>query len=394
MLGPTLAGGWRISRSRTLVLIGLFAALLVMLVVIPPGQDRLPTLTTYSASPTGAKGLWLWLRELGYQIGTVETARFQVPDRTATLAVLAPWPGLRDDELDLVEKWVRDGGMLLIAGEGPSVSRAFERFGVRARIVPRMERATPGDEQLLNAAIQSVLVDTIWEIAPGRVTARPFLTANGHVVGGSIAVGLGRVLALTSEVALSNQGLRERDNARLAISLLGPPARGRIVFDEFHHGYGAGQARSLLTLLLDRSWGKALLFAALLVFLYVLLCGRRFGRPIPAGAPWGRSLSEYVESLAALYRAGGKRAFIARHFQQRLRADLAHDLGLPADASLERLGERADMLGREVEPTLWSIERLGSADVGEAELVRLVRDGERALAAARGRTAITERASG
>ena len=55
------------------------------------------------------------------------------------------------------------------------------------------------------------------------------------------------------------------------------PPGGRVLFDEIHHGYdtppSAGGA-------LTNPWGWAALYALTAVTLYLILTGRRFGRPV------------------------------------------------------------------------------------------------------------------
>ena len=156
-----------------------------------------------------------------------------------------------------------------------------------------------------------------------------------------------------------------------------------MVFDELHHGYGSVEQRNLMTLLFERAWGHAVLYAGVLVFLYLVLRGRRFGRAVPVAVSRGRSLSEYVSSLASLYRAGRKRAFVAEHFSRRLRRELAQELGLPGDAADEQILARATVLRRDPTPALRGLATLQrSGQLSEGEMVEIVRESERAIAAA------------
>ena len=91
-----------------------------------------------------------------------------------------------------------------------------------------------------------------------------------------------------------------------------------------------------------------------------------------------------MTSLAALYRVGGKRAWAAEHFRRRLRRDLAGDVGLPADATDEQIEAHARALGRDPSAALGVLRALGRVRApSEAELVTLVREGERAIVGAR-----------
>lgn len=403
--GPPLATRRSPLATRWGLLALLFGGLLLALVALPPSEERLPPLTVYSAAPTGGKGLWLWLEALGYRVSTLEETPYRVPDGVATVLILDPTGGFGRDELDQLEGWVRRGGTLVVAADGLRGGSLLGRFGVELRALPvvaetavSLGQGGDGDAGVADAGIGEVAVTTREALVP-PAGATPFLGDGERVFGALVPFGTGRVLALSAPAALSNRALRREANARLALALVGPAARGPLAFDELHHGYGVARQRSLLTLLTDFAWGRAALYAALLVFAYLALRGRRFGRPRPVVVDRGRSLAEYVTSLAALYRAGGKRAWAAEHFRGRLRRDLAGDLGLPADATDAAIATRARALGRDASATLGAIRALGRERLDERELLMLVRDGERGLAHAgnapgRGRQAPSPRGGG
>lgn len=377
---------------RLVLLAALFGALLIVLIALPPSRERLPPLTIYSAEPSGGRALWLWLGALGYAASTLERAPYRVPEGTATVLVLAPTRGFGGDELDELERWVRGGGTLVVAADGLVGGTLLGRFGLGLRALPgaaetAVPRGGPGNRAPLDPSIQEVTVRAAEELVLDVPEAASFLGDGERTFGALVPLDAGRVLALSAPSALSNEALRRPDNARLALSLVGPAAGGAVAVDELHHGFGVPQPRSLTALLTDRAWGRAALYAALLVVVYLGLRGRRFGRPRPILVDRGRSLAEYVTSLAALYRAGGKRAWVAEHFRRRLRRDVARDLGLPSDATDEQLADRSRALGRDPAAMLGVLGRLERGGLGEAELITLVRDGEQARASVGARLA-------
>src|SRR5215210_3432661 len=95
--------------------------------------------------------------------------------------------------------------------------------------------------------------------------------------------GNGRVVFLTDPYVVANNGIREADNAMLAVNLLAERPEGRIAFDEYHHGYGVRPARgqSLMSYFQGTPipwmvW-QGVLITALVIYTY----SRRFGRPVP-----------------------------------------------------------------------------------------------------------------
>ena len=372
-------------RQRVLLLSGLFAALALVLLAVPPAGARLPPLTVYSTQPDGGRALRLWLEELRYAPMLLESVPFRVAKPVTTLLVLEPISWFDDDELDQLERWVRAGGTLVAAGQGLIGAAPLRHFDFELRALPgEVELASPIGPLAASGGGDLVTVRASDELAGLPAGAEAFLGDQGRVFGALLAVGAGRVVALSTPAVFSNAGLRNPANGRLVFALIGASQRGTIAFDEVHHGYGQHFERDISQLLLDRSWGQAALYAGLLTLGYLLLRGRRLGRPRPLVVTRGRSLSEYVGSLAALYHAGGKRSFAARHFERRLRREAAAQLGLPADANDDQLDDRAQALGKNVDGLLPGLWVLGNGPPpSESELVRLVGDTERAIAALR-----------
>jgi hypothetical protein len=197
------------------------------------------------------------------------------------------------------------------------------------------------------------------------------------IVAARVPADRGELIVLTEPSVLSNDGLRSEANARLALSLLGPDRRARIAVDELHHGFGVLQRRDLLDLLLEQAWGRAIVLAGGVVLLFLLWRGRRFGRAVPVFVDRGRSLGELVTSQASLYRAGGKRAFVAEHLARQLRHDLAQEVGLPADATDAEIEQRARVIGRDPTRALHALASTQQAR-SDRELLAITREGERA----------------
>lgn len=96
-----------------------------------------------------------------------------------------------------------------------------------------------------------------------------------------------------------------------------------VAFDEFHHGYQT--ARTLNTWLRSTAQGRSLIYVAVVVFLYLLIGGRRYGRPLPLpGTTARRAPVEHIQAMANLFRRGGKRTAILHHYHDRLKRELAH----------------------------------------------------------------------
>ena len=377
-------------RGRLTVLGGLFLALVVALVLLPPSDERQVPLTVYSAEPGGAKALRLWLEQLGHPVTTLEGGRYAIGRDVDVVLLLAPSHPLENEVAAELERWTRQGGRLVYATDNVLTSGLLlRRFGVSTRVTGSITRAVPADAGLLDPAIEAVNVRTRLALSldEDRATgAVPLLLGQNDsgdqrrpIVAARVPADRGELIVLTVPALLSNDGLRTEANARLALSLIGPDRRARIAVDEVHHGFGVLQERSLMDLLLDQAWGRAIFLGGGVVLLFLLWRGRRFGRAVPVFVDRGRSLGEMVTSQASLFRAGGKRAFVADHLARQLRRDLAQTVGLPADATDAEIEGRARALGRDPTRALSALARTQRAR-SDRELLAIARAGEAARA--------------
>jgi hypothetical protein len=199
-------------------------------------------------------------------------------------------------------------------------------------------------------------------LAPSRSQTVLLRSSTGQPVGLEQFVGRGRLVVLADPLPLCNGHLQQADNGRLAADLVSlAPAGASVAFDEFHHGQtGLG---STLTGWLSTGWGAAIAWAALVLFVGLLLRGRAFGPRLELPGGGDRSAAEHVVAVGGLLERSGanratgrllavaaRRALAARHglgpgpgfeaaLRQRAPAD-AGELEL-AEAELERGGQAA-----------------------------------------------------
>lgn len=147
-----------------------------------------------------------------------------------------------------------------------------------------------------------------------------------------------------------------------------------------HHGRALQQAGTLQGWLYGTPAGLAALLAAGLLFLYVIIGGRRFGRPLPPPrASVRRAPEEYIVAMANLFRRGGLRDATAHHYHDRLKRTLASKYRLdPSQSDATFVAElaryRDDLDQAEL---LRLLRALGQGGVREADLVRLAHEAAR-----------------
>lgn len=386
-------------RWRDLVLIVALFALLIGFTVFGPGRNRAEAQgqpgSARSAADDGALALQRWLEQLGYRTRNLEYAAWSIPDDADALLVIGPTQeAFTAAEADETLRWVHEGGTLVLLTPTPSLLMArnslLDALGARI-VVPDHAQPAPTAE-----AVQPVLVSPPVGRVPAQSNAAleldrddwaPLLrTTNGDSLVG-IQEGSGYVYLGSMPFPLTNAGLRETGSGALALNMLARiPPGGSVWFDEYHHGYRDPQ--TLRSVALRQGWGWAVLYTLLVVVLYIVLTGRRFGRPIPLRADvTRRSSAEYVQSLAMLLRRGGKREYALRHYHGALKRRLARPYGFaPSEDDLAFVVEleRRRALDDEQAARLRTLLlRLRNAR-GDEELVRLVREAD-AFADGKGR---------
>jgi hypothetical protein len=152
--------------------------------------------------------------------------------------------------------------------------------------------------------------------------------------------GRGRVVVLSDPYVVSNAGVNRADNLFLAVGVVTGGRRGRVAFDEFHHGFG--EARNQLFAYFS---GTPVLWmfaqGALLALALVWTRGRRFARSLPAPRADRRSKLEFVSSMAELQQRARAYDLAVENIYQRTRRALARYAGLPATATAAQIAERA-----------------------------------------------------
>lgn len=304
----------------------------------PPAPSDTPaaSYSTYSSRPDGLKALYLFLRQEGFRAERWERPLRELPQGRDTLVLVWPEEPLDKEEAGALSSWVRSGGTVVLV---PAGSRDLTP-GTR-NVGP--EDSTLGPRQPLPVAAQ---VRRIHVPGRRRFSRDPewggieiFGDAGGPVVIAK-SLGPGRIFALSDPEILSNQGISREDNLTLALNLLTPPGavssgavapangpmKGRIFFDEYHHGYQSSPG--LWESLPPSVRGAALQLGLALAF-YLYLRGRRFGRPVSLPLAPPRAGVEYVLAQANIYRQARAGGAALGYLYRGLLTDLASSLGVP-----------------------------------------------------------------
>ncbi len=332
----------RPSRDFWLV-VGLFVVLTIVTVATALWQARqetdLPPLASFSSAPDGGRALRLWLEELGYVVSDEVADRFQIPESATLVLVLEPITPISASEWDVIDAWVEDGGVLILAGDQWNVAQAAHHY----------------DFDLIHLAIESSILGT-----QNPLLTSPPLTGstNGHarsffrterddfvaylvIERGPVLLsfehGAGQVILSAAPFLFSNAGLKEVGNPSLVLNVIAMAGQpGLVWFDEWHHGVRMDRAEVVGTWnwLRHTPAGRSLLFAAGVIFLALAIRGRRFGRPVPLPKELVRRASlEYITAIANLNRRAGHRSAVLGQYYHQVKRRLGQRYHLSPDLS-------------------------------------------------------------
>ncbi len=325
-------------RRDMLILAGLFAALALFIALGPGRAASVPGVgaSSHASGPRGALALYRWIDALGYDVRRLQYRERFAPDpEAAMLIVLGPSERYTIDEAAAVADWVERGGILILADDRPGrlggAAPLFRAFDLEL-VAPPQDRA-PEPAPVLQPAFsapsaRAVVAGTTTTLRATRADAVPLAGASAAPLVLGLPHGAGYVFASAALHPFTNAGLDEGDNAAMVLNMLrrAPPG-GRVVFDEYHHGFVSQP--SLRALLLGAPWGWAILYTALILATYLALTGRRFGRAAPLREEIARrSSAEYLESMAGLLRRAGRRDALQAHYRATFKRRLVRASGL------------------------------------------------------------------
>jgi hypothetical protein len=304
--------------------------------------------TTLSVRPDGSRGLYELAERRGAEVARHhETFEF-LPNPPCILVVIEPLAARATaSERGSLWRWVKRGGeLIVVTGSGAGTALRLPVTGLdRSTDVlgPRKIRVRSQDGRLRDVGELELASGPV--LSTRRKVGRAELVRDAR---GAYVVawreGMGSVVAVSSALAPSNEALGRADNAILWANLL-ERAGGRphkVVFDEFHHGFGvARERRGMWWTALPAAVRAAGWLVALALVAAVWNGNRRFGSVLPPPDAAVGARSEYVGSMARLIRKSSCPALAVEYIHEAFVRDLAHAAGTPMDAGARTLAVAA-----------------------------------------------------
>src|SRR5690349_18147433 len=319
----------KLNRDSKLV-IGILLALIVVTIIatLQKGQGPATPYLSTSSAPDGALALKLWLDELGYPAGTTSQTVFEPEKNIKTIFILQPILPISETEWKLIDKWVSNGGLLVLAGDNLETQSAAEHFDFSMVFAGDQITETAVSFPLLNSPAMTAKIPSqgIRAFTTTRSDFVSLISANGFPLMVSFEQGKGRVILSSTPYFFSNQALKNDSNASLILNLIAfSSQKGSVWFDEWHHGFQTGSIQGPSQWLQHTPGGHALLFIVAVIFLALLLQGRGFGRPIPlAYEIHRRGPLEHVTAIANLNRKAGHANEVLKQYHHHVKQHLGH----------------------------------------------------------------------
>ncbi|MBX3057323.1 MAG: DUF4350 domain-containing protein [Anaerolineae bacterium] len=349
----------RLSRDSwlALLLLVLFTAVSALaLYQETQANQQAPPLASFSSQPDGARALWLYLERMGLAVHNPTQENFAISSDYDVVLMLAPQTAVTAPEWRVLEGWVEQGGTLIVVGDDFFSSQVVDCFGFRLSYTGGTETAVFPQTPLLTTPTlpADAALTTTYALQPRRDDfVTHYATADGRPVVVSWPQGDGRIILSASPTPFTNLGLQEPDNAAWVLALLNGAGEPQVIFfDEWHHGVRGTAVTVTAGNWLQRTpGGRALLYAALVLFVGLVLQGRIFGRPLPMPQTLSRRTPlEYISGIANLSRRAGHRTAVLQDYHHRLKRDVGFRYRLNPTLPDEEFVARLRELDTAVDP--------------------------------------------
>lgn len=234
-----------------------------------------------------------------------------------------------ETEIHGIQDFVRTGGTLIVAGDKLILNGLLQAYGLKLRgLSKRLEfsRRIPNAPFFPQHPVNEMRTHTYFAIETvERDVVRLYGSENDPVVV-TLQDGQGRVFFITSSYLFHRDGLRYDGNSTFLYNLMSTlPRRARIgLAEERYYTVDTKRLEPFTALMFGTTFGLGAVYICLTLFIFLVLRGRRFGKPLDVHNRNRRLSSEYVHAMTALYQKGNTRAEILKHIREKFKTDLGN----------------------------------------------------------------------
>ena len=232
-----------------------------------------------------------------------------------------------ETELQDIQDFVSTGGTLIVTAAGEAINGLFLAYGLELQALTNrlaFSQRIPEEPLFPLHPVDEVRTDTDFAIAAfGREVAVLYGRADDATIV-TLRDGEGRAFFIASEYLFTRSGLRHDDNATFLYNLMSTlPRNARIgLAERRYYTLETKPPNPFVAFVFRTPGGLGAVYICLTLFIFLVLRGRRFGKPLDVQEINRRLSAEYVHAMTALYQKGNTRSEILRHIRDRFKADL------------------------------------------------------------------------
>lgn len=362
---------WTMTNMR-IVRTTIFGVILIALTCFQISCDSLESGTV----------LYRTMRKLKFRVTEISEIYPARLERYNALFLQDLHKALTETEVKGIQSFVNDGGTLIVAGNNQVLNGLFKTYGLELRDFSETQefsRRIADKPFFPRYPVDVIRVRTDSVIEPvDRKVAVLYASEDGAVVV-TLREGKGRVFFIASAYLFSVGGLRyDENNTTLLYNLMSTlPRNARIgLAERIYYTVETRPPNPFAALVFGTRGGLGAVYICLTLFVFLMLRGRRFGKPLDGQERNRRLSSEYVHAMTALYQKGNTRADILRHIRDKFRADLGNrwrvNPNLDTPTFLKELTRRGAVDADE-ELTNLATDLEPSSDISEAQLLDLAK---------------------
>ncbi|RKU23015.1 hypothetical protein C6503_03310 [Candidatus Poribacteria bacterium] len=271
--------------------------------------------------------LYQILKKLKFRVVEISAASPARLDRYDVLFLRALDKAPTETEIRDIQDFVSTGGTLIVAGNNKALDSLFSAYGLELRELT--------DRIVFSQRISEVPLFPLHPVDDVRTGADFAIDAIGREVAvlyGSaddativtLRDGEGRAYFIASDYLFARSGLRHRGNAAFLYNLMSTlPRNARIGLAESrYYTRETKPPDPFIAFVFRTPGGLGAVYICLTLFIFFVLRGRRFGKPLDAQEINRRLSAEYVHAMTALYQKGNTRPEVLKHIRDRFKVDL------------------------------------------------------------------------
>lgn len=324
--------------------------------------------------------LYRVMRKLKFRATEIAASQPARLDRLDVLILTELRQELDKQEIEQILQFVEEGGTLIVAGDHESLQSLSLEYGLEIRKVSNSLETShriPIEPIFPNRPVNEIYSSTDYAIHSSQRDVAPLYGQGEDYSIVTFGEGEGRVFFSSCPDIFSRRGLRHNGNATFLYNLATTfPRRARVgVAEDYYYAVGSGAANPLMHLLFNTAGGLGVVYIGVIVFLFLILRGRRFGTPLAVDETHRRVSSEYVHAMTALYQKGDTRRAILKQIRDTFRSNLAArwniNPNLETVSFAEEIARRKPIDTEKLVKLLTEMET--RADISEARLLSIAK---------------------